>query len=280
VYSGDATNNGSTSTNFSQVVNAGSPPSSLVNASFEIPALSSGYQYGPSAAGIGWTFNGNSGIQHNGSAWGAAPAPNGTQAAFIQALGTLTQTLSLNAGSYTLSFNAAQRACCVSPLVQPVKVTIDGIQIGSLVSPASTNFSSFSIPFSVASTGAHTLTFAGTDPTDKTTFIDNVTLSVAGGPGTTLVSSLNPARVGNSVTFTATVTGTSPTGTVAFSSNGNPITGCTAAALTGSGNSRTAHCTTSFATKATFSILASYSGDGSNASSISAPLSELVKAKR
>jgi hypothetical protein len=154
----------------------GAPPPSLVNPSFEIPALGGGYQYNPNAAGIGWTFSPNSGIQGNGSAWGAAPAPNGTQTAFIQGTSTITQTLSLNAGSYTLSFQAARRSCCVAPYVQPIKVTVDGTQIGSLVSPASTSFAAVSIPFSVATTGAHTLTFTGTDPNDKTTFIDNVTV--------------------------------------------------------------------------------------------------------
>src|SRR5207249_7425384 len=105
----------------------GAPPASLVNPSFEIPALGGGYQYNPSAPGIGWTFSANSGIQGNGSAWGAAPAPNGTQTAFIQIISSISQTLSLNAGSYTLSFQAARRGS----QVQPVKVTIDGTQIGS-----------------------------------------------------------------------------------------------------------------------------------------------------
>src|SRR5204863_3015225 len=42
----------------------------------------------------------------------------------------------------------------------------------------------------------------------------------APGAGTTLESSLNPAKVNQSVMFTAIVTGTNPTGTVAFTSNG------------------------------------------------------------
>ena len=153
-YAGDAANSGSASTPLSQVVNSVPPPASLVNASFEIPALGSGYQYGPSAPGIGWTFSGSSGIQGNNSAWGAAPAPDGTQTAFIQNTGAISQTLSLTAGSYTLSFKVAQRSCCVSPYLQPIKVSVDGIQIGSLVSPASTSFSSFGIPFSVSTSGA------------------------------------------------------------------------------------------------------------------------------
>jgi hypothetical protein len=145
---------------------------SLVNPSFEIPGLGGGYQYNPTAPGIGWTFSANSGIQGNGSAWGAAPAPNGTQTAFIQGASIITQTVSLNAGSYTLSFQASSRWS----VPEPIKVTVDGTQIGSLVSLASTSFTAVSIPFSVATTGAHTIAFTGTDPNDKTTFIDNVTV--------------------------------------------------------------------------------------------------------
>jgi len=277
-YGGDISNNGATSTALSQVVNSAALPSALVNPSFEIPVLpSGGYQYNPSATGIGWTFSPNSGIQRNGSAWGAATAPDGVQTAFIQTTSSISQALSLNAGGYTLTFKAAQR----SGQIQPIRVTIDGTQIGSLVSPASTTFALVSLPFSVASSGTHTLTFSGTDANgDKSTFIDNVTLIPAGGSTTALASSSNPSRVGRSVTFTATVTGTSPTGTVAFTSNGTPITGCTSVALAGSGNSRTAPCATSFAAQATYSIVATYGGDGSNASSISASLSELVKARR
>jgi Bacterial Ig-like domain (group 3) len=94
--------------------------------------------------------------------------------------------------------------------------------------------------------------------------------------GTTLASSANPSKVSLSVTFTATVTGSNPTGSVAFTSNGSPIAGCTAVALTGSGNSKTAQCKTSFATKGTYSVGANYGGDGTNAPSAAVPLSEIV----
>jgi hypothetical protein len=95
---------------------------------------------------------------------------------------------------------------------------------------------------------------------------------------TALASSLNPSTVGTSVTFTATVTGTNPTGSVAFTDGGNAISGCTGIALTGSGNARTAACSTSALSQGTHSIVAAYAGDTGNAGSSSNPLSQVVNA--
>jgi hypothetical protein len=105
--------------------------------------------------------------------------------------------------------------------------------------------------------------------------------SAAVGPppsSTTLGSSLNPSTVGSSVTFTATVTGTNPTGNVAFTDGGNALSGCSGVALTGSGNVRTAPCTTSALSQGTHSIVAAYAGDAGNAASSSSPLSQVVNA--
>ncbi|MGA3015602.1 MAG: PEP-CTERM sorting domain-containing protein [Bryobacteraceae bacterium] len=101
----------------------------IQNSSFEAPGLSAGgYSYRP-ATDLGvqdWVFTGSSGITANGSAFGLGsdgfPAPDGSQAAFIQydsnnpnsVPGSVAQYITpgqLEAGTlYTLSFEAAQRA--------------------------------------------------------------------------------------------------------------------------------------------------------------------------
>src|SRR5207253_577757 len=86
---------------------------------------------------------------------------------------------------------------------------------------------------------------------------------------TALGSSLTPSTAGTSVTFTATVSGTAPTGTVNFKDGATSITGCAAVALTGSGNIRSATCATSSLGAATHSISAVYSGDATNNGSTS-----------
>src|SRR5256885_5979495 len=134
----------------------------VVNSSFETPVLGSGFQYNPSTPGIGWTFNAGSGIQGNGSAWGAANAPDGVQAAFIQNLGAISQAINFSAGNHTLSFEAASRATNNPPgSMQPINVTLDGQSIG-VATPASTSFGVFAMQFSIATAGMHTLAFTGT----------------------------------------------------------------------------------------------------------------------
>ncbi|MGA3211855.1 MAG: Ig-like domain repeat protein, partial [Terriglobales bacterium] len=74
---------------------------------------------------------------------------------------------------------------------------------------------------------------------------------------TTLTSSPNPSTVGQSVTFTATVSPSPGTnGLMSFTSNGSAISGCSAAALSGG----VATCTTSFSAAGANSIVATYVG--------------------
>ena len=96
---------------------------------------------------------------------------------------------------------------------------------------------------------------------------------------TSVASSANPSMAGASVTFTSTVTGAAPTGTVAFTDNGTTISGCSAVALpTGAPSTKTATCSTNSLIAGTHGIVATYSGDSANTSSTSSTFSEAVKA--
>ena len=154
------------------VINPAMGPTGLSNGGFEAPVLGSGsYQYQPS--GAGWTFSGGAGIQSNGSAWNAPAAPEGQQTAFLQE-GQIAQTLTLAAGTYTVSFYAARRG----DQIQPLQISVDGNAVGAPITPASANFAlSTSASFTV-SAGSHTLQFATTSSSgDNSSFIDAVTIS-------------------------------------------------------------------------------------------------------
>lgn len=77
---------------------------------------------------------------------------------------------------------------------------------------------------------------------------------------TAVTSSVNPSTLGQSVTFTATVTGPggTPTGTVNFKDGGSSISGCASQTL----SSGVATCTTTALSVGTHSITADYGGDG------------------
>jgi endoglucanase len=155
------------------------PPSGILNGSFEVPGTG-GYIYNPS--GAAWTFIGNAGIQHNGSAWGAPNAPDGVQTAFLQdgvngGNGSISQSFNVQtSGIYTLSFQAALRQYRTSPTAMSFNVIIDGTTVGSFA-PTSTAFSPHAIPNISLSAGSHTLSFVGTGTApDTSDFIDSVTL--------------------------------------------------------------------------------------------------------
>jgi Bacterial Ig-like domain (group 3)/FG-GAP-like repeat len=87
-------------------------------------------------------------------------------------------------------------------------------------------------------------------------------------PTVSLISSVNPSAVNQSVTFTATVT-TGATGTVSFLDGATPIG-------TGAVTSGIATFTTSTLTGGVHSITASYGGDTAYVPAVSAPLSQTV----
>ncbi len=88
-----------------------------------------------------------------------------------------------------------------------------------------------------------------------------------------LVSSLNPAQVGQAVTFTATIVGIAPTGAVNFF---NGPTQIGTANLSGTGNTRTAAITLNTLPTGTLPITAVYVGDANNSPATSAVVNQVI----
>ena len=160
-------------------------------------------------------------------------------------------------------------------------VTLTGSHPGDFIKTADTCAGATIAP---GNSCAMSVAFAPTAPAARTaalTIFDNaadspqnVPLSGTAATGvtsTTVASSLNPSTIGQSVTFTAQVTGSgpAPTGTVVFRDGAATLA---TAALAGG----TATFATSSLTVGSHSITAAYSGDASNVSSTSAVLVQTV----
>jgi hypothetical protein len=89
-------------------------------------------------------------------------------------------------------------------------------------------------------------------------------------------SSSYTITAGQSVTFTVRLVGngTAPTGTVAFTANGNAIAGCSTVTVSNS----TALCTTNSLTMGSYQITGTYSGDSVYSNGLAGPITETVNA--
>jgi hypothetical protein len=153
---------------------------SVADPGFETPVVGDGnYQY--NASGSAWAFSGGSGISGNGSGFtaGNPNAPEGSQVAFLQANGSFSQAVNFTAGTYTLSFLAAQRANAQNNS-QTFQVQIDGQVVGTFT-PAGTGYSAYTTDRFAVTAGYHTISFVGLNPHggDNTAFIDAVSLQLA-----------------------------------------------------------------------------------------------------
>ena len=136
------------------------------------------YWYGPT--GTSWTYS-DAGIQSNGSAFGAATAPDGDgYSAFIQT-GSISQSVYLVPGNYTVSFQAANRS---GYSINPIQVSINGQNLGAPINPNSTSWTQYSTQsatYSVTTTGFYNLVLAGTNAGTGTNqgnvFVDDVLLT-------------------------------------------------------------------------------------------------------
>lgn len=157
----------------------------IANAGFESPQLGGGpLSYGY-ATHAGWTFGGDawsgSGITANGNAFtsGNPAAPDGQQVAFLQGAGHITQTVQFPAGTYTLSFKAAQRGNYQASL-QDFLVLVDSRMVSSYC-PVGTAYREYMTSGFTVSAGAHVIQFKGLNSRggDNTVFLDAVRLQAS-----------------------------------------------------------------------------------------------------
>jgi len=171
-----------------------------VNFGFETPSVNGGYQYNPARAI--WTFTGaspdGSGVLGNGSAFGNPPAPEGTQAAFVQSHGSISQILpGFSPGTtYTITFAAAERSGGNQHGGESWNAMIDNTVITNYnPGPGATGYVDYTASFT-ASAPIHTLSFVGTDLAtgDNTVFIDNIRIVPPIPPVNPLVTLISPTN--------------------------------------------------------------------------------------
>jgi subtilase family serine protease len=155
--------------------------SSIGDPGFEQVQVGAGhFKYRPT--GSAWTFTGGSGISANNSGFtsGNPPAPQGTQVAFLQGTGSISQSVAgWAAGTYVITFDAAQRGN-IQASRQDFEVLVDGTVI-STFTPSNTSYLSYStVAFTVAA-GSHTIAFQSLDSAggDNTAFVDAVNISTS-----------------------------------------------------------------------------------------------------
>ncbi len=164
-------------------IDANSSSVDVANSSFESP---SGSSYGPNTSD--WTFSNSddglfndAGILQSG-AWDNPTSPDGQQVAFIQGNGVISQDVYFaEAGSYVLSLQAACRTYYAgSSNVNPILLQVDGITVGT-ITPDGVEFKGYRTDAFTVSAGVHTVCLIGTGPDteDRTTFLDEVTISKA-----------------------------------------------------------------------------------------------------
>jgi len=157
----------------------------------------------------------------------------------------------------------------------PVTITGNNFLRATAVQFGGTAATSFTVNSATAITatapagsGTVDVTVTNSSGTSATNAVDQFTYGMV-ATTTALSSSKNPSSFGQSVTFTAKVTGFSPTGTVTFFDSGMQIGAGTLSA-------GTATFTTSSLAVGNHSVTAKYGGDPNNVASTSAALAQTV----
>ena len=218
---------------------------SIADGGFEEPPLPVNSFLGDTP-GSAWQFTGTAGIAKNGSKfvtnWTVAQnAPAGSQVAYLEYTGSMSQWVWLDAGTYEISFLAAQRQI-YQKSYQTIDVSVDGTVYGQNIDPVNTLYGYYYTTTFAVTAGEHQILFQGMDPNkdDSTAFIDQVTLTANGiddpsfeRPSLALGTS-KPNPTGTPWTYTGT-TGVASNGSGITSGNPNAPAGSQVAYIQGTG---------------------------------------------
>lgn len=174
---------------------------------------------------------------------------------------TLTATITGSAPTGGVTFRAGATALCTAVVPSPQSATTSTAQC----------------VVATLAAGPHSIVaeFAGDAANLPSTSAPHVHTVSANPAIVTLASSANPSTQGQTVTYTATVAGASPSGAVTF--NDGAATLCAAVALVPfDATTSRATCATGVLATGTHSIVASYGGDAANGAAASAPLTQVV----
>ena len=120
---------------------------------------------------------------NSGFTSGNGPAPQGSQVAFLQGTGTITQPVAgWAAGSYTISFDAAQRGDQPSSM-EDFQVRVDGMAVGTF-QPSGPSYQVYTTVSFTVPAGVNTIEFLGLDSIggDNTAILDDVTIASQATP--------------------------------------------------------------------------------------------------
>jgi hypothetical protein len=156
------------------------PTGTVTNSGFEAVSVGTSgwnaYAYNPTNVS-GWTFSAQSGLTANYSGFTISNpvTPDGSQVAFVQCQGSISTQVSLNAGTYEVSFAAANRANWGGQ--QTVIIYVNGSEVGRAT--AGTAYSTVRTNAFTVGAGTHTISFVGQATADSTMLIDQVTVNAA-----------------------------------------------------------------------------------------------------
>ncbi len=158
----------------------GDDGTSVANAAFDTVTLPSPF-WASNPSGTSWTFSSShAGISSNSGAFVANQnAPSGTQFGFIQTTGTLSQNVQFfAAGTYVISFQAAQRMVSGVANNQDFDIYVDGVLVNAAthLKPTNGNWQAMSSNGFTVDAGTHTILFQGVDTAtgDNSVLIDSV----------------------------------------------------------------------------------------------------------